>query len=85
MKTLRLLAAMTAAAMLLVACGGQDTSGAPPGVENFGKTQSPPAQGMGSEGVPEILDFSAPRLEGGEVNGADYSGDDVALWFWAPW
>ena len=38
-----------------------------------------------SEGTPQILDFTAPQLDGGEVNGADYSGKDVALWFWAPW
>jgi hypothetical protein len=35
--------------------------------------------------VPEVLRFSAPRLGGGRVVGADYAGRDVALWFWAPW
>jgi len=32
-----------------------------------------------------ILDFTAPGLDGPEISGADYSGQDVALWFWAPW
>jgi hypothetical protein len=58
---------------------------APPGVENFGKTQSPPAQGQGTSGIAPILDFSAPALAGGTLSGADYSGKAVALWFWAPW
>jgi hypothetical protein len=35
--------------------------------------------------VPEILDFSAPALGGGTVEGADYAGADLAIWFWAPW
>jgi len=35
--------------------------------------------------VPEVLRFSAPRLGGGTVEGEDFSGQDVALWFWAPW
>jgi hypothetical protein len=33
----------------------------------------------------EILDFTAPRLGGGELRGADYLGHDLALWFWAPY
>jgi hypothetical protein len=35
--------------------------------------------------VPEVLDFSAPLLGGGAVEGSDYAGKDVAIWFWAPW
>ena len=35
--------------------------------------------------VPEILRFTAPQLGGGIVHGADHAGEDVALWFWAPW
>lgn len=33
----------------------------------------------------EILDFTAPKLGGGQVVGTEYAGKDVALWFWAPW
>jgi hypothetical protein len=35
--------------------------------------------------VPEVLRFSAPRLSGGTVEGEDFAGRDVAIWFWAPW
>jgi thiol-disulfide isomerase/thioredoxin len=38
-----------------------------------------------SEGVPEILQFSAPLLSGGTIEGATLAGKDVALWLWAPW
>jgi hypothetical protein len=40
-------------------------------------TTSPPEQ--------EVLSFTAPRLGGGTLDGEDYSGRDVAIWFWAPW
>ena len=33
----------------------------------------------------EILDFTAPKLGGGQVVGSEFAGKDVALWFWAPW
>jgi hypothetical protein len=33
----------------------------------------------------EGLDFTAPRLGGGELRGTDYLGRDLALWFWAPY
>jgi hypothetical protein len=36
-------------------------------------------------GVPKLLDFTAPLLEGGTLRGSDYAGMDVAIWFWAPW
>jgi len=32
-----------------------------------------------------VLDFSAPELGGGTVEGAEYAGKDLAIWFWAPW
>ncbi len=38
---------------------------------------SPPEQ--------QVLSFTAPRLGGGTLDGEDYSGRDVAIWFWAPW
>jgi hypothetical protein len=43
------------------------------------------APGDASAETASILDFSAPGLDGPAVQGADYSGRDVALWFWAPW
>jgi peroxiredoxin len=31
------------------------------------------------------LDFSARRLTGGTIDGAQLAGGDVVLWMWAPW
>lgn len=35
--------------------------------------------------VPEELRFSAPALGGGTIEGARYAGEDLVIWFWAPW
>lgn len=39
----------------------------------------------GGPAVPRELRFSAPALGGGEIDGADYAGSDLVIWFWAPW
>jgi hypothetical protein len=44
-----------------------------------------PSSSQASGAIPEVLDFTAPRLGGGTVEGADYAGKDTAIWFWAPW
>jgi hypothetical protein len=64
--------------VLLPACSGPRDPGA---------AGSPPpgATGPPETAVPEVLDFSAPKLGGGTVNGAVYAKADVAIWFWAPW
>lgn len=50
-----------------------------------GITPSPPASSGAAQAVPAVLDFTAPQLGGGTVEGADYAGKDTAIWFWAPW
>ena len=40
--------------------------------------------GDADPGVPAVLDVVAPAVGGGEVDLADYAGQDLALWFWAP-
>jgi hypothetical protein len=35
--------------------------------------------------VPEELRFTAPSLNGGTIRGADLAGNDLVIWFWAPW
>lgn len=50
-----------------------------------GVTPSPPASSGAAQAVPAVLDFTAPQLGGGTVEGADYAGKDTAIWFWAPW
>ena len=68
--------------MVAVACSSTSTDVADPP----SATAVPPSGSVaGPITVPEVLDFSAPRLGGGAVEGSDYVGKDLAIWFWAPW
>lgn len=54
------------------------------------ETTGPPEEDAAEPDPDEIpapgeLRFTAPRLGGGQINGAEYAGRDVAIWFWAPW
>ncbi len=46
---------------------------------------SPGGPGGPATAVPDVLDFTAPRLGGGTIDGAQYAGAPLAIWFWAPW
>lgn len=35
--------------------------------------------------APAVLQFKAPLLGGGALDGTTYTGKPVAFWFWAPW
>jgi hypothetical protein len=88
-------------ALLLVAAGCSSGSGGtgvedssrsptPVGTTAPPRGESPGPDGQGGDAgadrpTPEVLRFSAPELGGGTVDGQDYSGRDVAIWFWAPW
>lgn len=65
---------------LLAACndGG-------PGQTTLDFETSPSAQSEAVDRGGAILDFTAPRLGGGEVNGQEFAGKQLAIWFWAPW
>ena len=45
-----------------------------------------PTAGVGTAtvAVPELLDFAAPLVGGGEFSGSDVAGTPIAFWFWAP-
>lgn len=80
-----LTAGAVAAVLVLGGCGAPNGDG---GGEPGG---SSPAEEAGSGdggsggGTPEALDFTAPTVDGGEIDGADLHGRPVVLWFWAPW
>jgi hypothetical protein len=98
-RNLRTLAAILLLPIAAASCSsseGTDAEGAPtqPGESSAVQPTPEPGGGGGGGGggdrngggaVPEVLRFSAPRLGGGTVEGEDFSGQDVALWFWAPW
>lgn len=73
----RRLIALALVGALLAACGTDR------GSVQSGET-SQPAGTAANAGVPESLQFSAPLVGGGSVDFTRFSGQTVALWFWAP-
>ena len=86
-----LLAALATVATLGAACTGKDRSGAAAGGDARGPGSPPPPSahrgpaGPDAGPAPALLRFDAAGLDGSRVNGADFAGKDVAMWFWAPW
>ncbi|MEX2440418.1 MAG: hypothetical protein WD739_11185 [Actinomycetota bacterium] len=82
--------AVLVVAMGLVAAACSSSPSQPPAgpaaQPSSNAAQGTPDAGAGREPkVPQVLDFSAPQLGGGTVEGASFAGRDVAIWFWAPW
>ncbi|MDA2813196.1 redoxin domain-containing protein [Nocardiopsis sp. RSe5-2] len=77
-------AAAAAAVLALAGCGAPDGGdGGGPGAA--GSPSADGGAGGSGGGAPAALDFSAPLVGGGEIDGADLQGEPVVLWFWAPW
>lgn len=72
--------------MLIAACAGEaGPRGAAVEFKEPKETQEPsfsPAPGAAGS---SILNFTAPKLGGGQVVGTELAGQNVAVWFWAPW
>ena len=62
-----------------IACTASDPASDTPSVANS------PASAGTEPGPADVLDFAAPKLGGGTIQGSDYAGQDLAIWFWAPW
>jgi ABC-type glycerol-3-phosphate transport system substrate-binding protein len=76
----KLVAALSFVAVLLAGCAGGERS---PGSVTF---TSPSSEANGKPAAEsKILQFEAPKLGGGQIDGGDLKGRDVAIWFWAPW
>lgn len=67
-------AACSARPTQLPTVGGTDGPHAPP-----------TADGPTTAGVPQALAFSADTIEGDPFDGGAYAGQDLMIWFWAPW
>lgn len=85
---LGIVAAAAATALLVAGCGAPDGGGeaAPQDGAEASSSGADAAQGGGGGQSPaEALDFTAPAVGGGEIDGAELQGEPVVLWFWAPW
>ncbi len=67
----RCLLAVALAGLLLAACGD----------DSVGDASVRPSVAAAS---PAALQFEAPMVGGGSLDFAQYAGQTVALWFWAP-
>jgi hypothetical protein len=85
----------SAGVALLAACGGSGTPSATqpaPGEAATASSAAPPSSDVESTSaevanpaaVPELLDFSAPLVGGGEFDARTLAGKSAAFWFWAP-
>jgi len=90
-----------AGALLLAACGGStDSNTASQATESVDAPTTTPASDVGSDDATSVATEAGPvavedrpamlRLAGADLNGvafdnAAYAGQDVLLWFWAPW
>lgn len=85
--------------MLMTACGSADQNAAD-GTADSGATAASPSTPADDDGMssaepstPEAAQESSTQapfgmvetVGGTVVNGADYAGSNLALWFWAPW
>jgi hypothetical protein len=80
--------AIALVAVVGAACStGEDDAGGPTVGATTAEPGSSPTAGDGERPpkTAEVLRFSAPELGGGTIEGEDFSGRDVAFWFWAPW
>lgn len=83
---LRAAAVASAAALLLSACGAPEDGRSAP-ADAAAPSDAAPSDTAPSEeaDAADHLDFTAATVGGDDVEGADYAGRPVVLWFWAPW
>jgi len=79
-----LLVGLAAVMVAIAACGSGGSND-----DATGGAGSTPASAAVTETatgavVPELLDFRAPLVGGGELDSATFAGTPVVYWFWAP-
>ena len=80
--TARASATSGAAATAATTAGAATSGAAASTATTTGTASSGPAA---TAATPAILQFKAPLLAGGALDGSTYTGKPVAFWFWAPW
>ena len=74
----RLATFVAALALIGASCGGDDTA-----IEVPAADADRAATSVGARSWPHT--FVAGMIGGGQLDDADLAGQDVVLWFWAPW
>ena len=74
---MRRLAALVVLALAIAGCGSPTTEGA-----TGGSAPAAPSTGGGTGTAPF---GTVDAVAGGQIDGAELAGRDLALWFWAPW
>ncbi len=80
----RFLPLLVALGALASACGGAISTSvdeAAPGRDT--PTGETPTESPSADGWPH--DFVATGIDGTTIDAGDYEGQDLVLWFWAPW
>ena len=80
-------------ALIATACGGGQGDRAPqmpaaPVTTTPSEQAASPQADQGTPDAPQApreLRFTAPALGGGQIRGRDFAGQDLVIWFWAPW
>lgn len=70
-RTFGLLAVSLGLALTAAACGSDSASA--------------PAATSAADAGAGVLALQAPAADGSVIDLADYAGQDLVLWFWAPW
>ena len=84
-ERLRLGAAGIAFALFASACAGsptEETSTAAPDTTVAAVTEEAEAPAAGGAGLPVLV---ADSVAGPQIDTNDLAGQDVVVWFWAPW
>jgi len=82
MRSTRLLSALGAATLLFAACGEDspsDSAAPAPATESAATADTDSAAV-----APELLQFTAPLVGGGEIDATSLAGKPTVFWFWAP-
>jgi hypothetical protein len=79
------LTALLALLVLLASCAPSPSDKQPNATSTIDSTVPSSPAATEAASLSKILNFSAPRLGGGQVVGSELAGKDVAMFFWAPW
>jgi hypothetical protein len=63
----------------------EDAGGAPAGGPELAIEPTPDAGPAPDSSGTGVLAFTAPTVDGGQLDASSLEGRDVVLWFWAPW